>query len=173
MPARTEPQTPVAARPSDESAVTQVLLEAVAEKTGYPVEMLELDMRLDADLGIDSIKRVEIFSALQERLPDTTAIGPDQTGTLQTLRQIVEFLSGGPDPDPTPPPTPVHARPGENGHAGASAGRNGTAHDGGSHSRERNRRGTGTGTPMPIRVWSSAASSRGLCRWRLHHVASP
>ncbi len=130
---RTEPRTPVAARPDDGSAVTRVLLEAVSEKTGYPVEMLELDMRLDADLGIDSIKRVEIFSAVQERLPETTAIGPDQTGTLQTLRQIVEFLSGGPGPDPTPPPSPVRSRPSENGHHGASAGRNGKVHDEGSH----------------------------------------
>ncbi len=74
-------------------------------------------MRLDADLGIDSIKRVEILSAVQERLPETTAIGPEQTGTLQTLRQIVEFLSSPPCPDPDPAPT--HSRRGENGQAGA------------------------------------------------------
>ncbi|MEA3465142.1 MAG: beta-ketoacyl synthase N-terminal-like domain-containing protein, partial [Thermodesulfobacteriota bacterium] len=43
--------------------VSGALLEVVAEKTGYPQEMLELDMSLDADLGIDSIKRVEILSA--------------------------------------------------------------------------------------------------------------
>ena len=45
----------------------------IAEKTGYPVEMLDLDMALDADLGIDSIKRVEILSALQEQLPGAPA----------------------------------------------------------------------------------------------------
>ena len=33
------------------------------------MEMLDLDMGLESDLGIDSIKRVEILSALQERLP--------------------------------------------------------------------------------------------------------
>jgi NAD(P)-dependent dehydrogenase (short-subunit alcohol dehydrogenase family) len=64
----------------------------VAEKTGYPVEMLELDMSLDADLGIDSIKRVEIFSALQTRLTDAPVVKPDDLGRLQTLRQIVAFL---------------------------------------------------------------------------------
>ena len=32
----------------------------VAEKTGYPVEMLELDMDMEADLGIDSIKRCRL-----------------------------------------------------------------------------------------------------------------
>ncbi len=78
-----------------DAAMTPVLLEAVAEKTGYPVEMLELDMKLDDDLGIDSIKRVEILSAVQDRLPGTPTIGPEQTGSLRTLREIVEFLAGG------------------------------------------------------------------------------
>ncbi|RIK83407.1 MAG: beta-ketoacyl synthase [Planctomycetota bacterium] len=74
---------------------TGTLLEVVAEKTGYPVEALELDMSLDADLGIDSIKRVEILSALQERMPDAPAVKPDDLGRLQTLRQIVAFLDDG------------------------------------------------------------------------------
>jgi acyl carrier protein len=72
--------------------VRDVLLAVVAEKTGYPPEMLDLDMGLDADLGIDSIKRVEILSALQEQLPEAPAVKPEHLGTLQTLRQIVEFL---------------------------------------------------------------------------------
>jgi acyl carrier protein len=62
----------------------------IAEKTGYPVEMLELGMSLDADLGIDSIKRVEILSALQERLPELPAVKPEHLGTLQTIDQIVD-----------------------------------------------------------------------------------
>jgi acyl transferase domain-containing protein len=73
-----------------------VLLEVVSEKTGYPPEMLELDMALDADLGIDSIKRVEILSALQERLPDAPAVKPEHLGSLQTLRQVADFLAGAP-----------------------------------------------------------------------------
>src|SRR5438309_688599 len=69
--------------------------------------MLELDMRLDADLGIDSIKRVEILSALQDRLPDPPPIGPEHTGTLQTLRHVVEFLSAASRPEPYPMGEPV------------------------------------------------------------------
>src|SRR3954462_2255552 len=57
--------------------------------------MLELDMALDADLGIDSIKRVEILSALQERLPDAPAVKPEHLGTLLTLRHIADFLHRG------------------------------------------------------------------------------
>jgi acyl transferase domain-containing protein/NAD(P)-dependent dehydrogenase (short-subunit alcohol dehydrogenase family) len=83
-----------------------VLLEVVAEKTGYPVEMLELDMELDSDLGIDSIKRVEIFSAIQERLPQAPPVKSEHLGTLRTLRQVVDFLASVPER-----PGPVKAQP--------------------------------------------------------------
>jgi acyl transferase domain-containing protein/NAD(P)-dependent dehydrogenase (short-subunit alcohol dehydrogenase family) len=77
---------------NDSETLAQALLETVAEKTGYPAEMLELDMRLDADLGIDSIKRVEILSALQDRFPGLPRVGPERIGILGTLRDIVGFL---------------------------------------------------------------------------------
>ncbi len=80
---------------SDSTQIESVLLSTISEKTGYPTEMLELDMSLDADLGIDSIKRVEIMSSLQEALPDAPSIEAQHLGTLQTLRQIVEHLSLG------------------------------------------------------------------------------
>jgi len=87
---------PAAAAPRQGSAlITETLLAVVAEKTGYPVEMLELDMGMDSDLGIDSIKRVEILSTLQERLPGTPAIGPEHLGTLRTLGDIAGHLSAG------------------------------------------------------------------------------
>ncbi len=82
---------------AESSAIAGVLMEVVAEKTGYPVEMLNLEMGLDSDLGIDSIKRVEIMSALQSRLPGAPEIKPDQLGSLQTLQQVVAFLSQTPD----------------------------------------------------------------------------
>ena len=74
--------------------VETMLLEVIAEKTGYPTEMLDLDMAMDADLGIDSIKRVEILSALQERLPEAPQIKPEHLGTLHNLRDIAVFLAG-------------------------------------------------------------------------------
>ena len=33
-------------------------MQIIAEKTGYPVEMLEPAMDMESDLGIDSIKKV-------------------------------------------------------------------------------------------------------------------
>ena len=78
--------------------IAETLLTVVSEKTGYPVEMLELEMGLDSDLGIDSIKRVEILSALQERLPGSPVIGPEHLGTLHTLGEIARHLGGGASP---------------------------------------------------------------------------
>ncbi|MBJ6750283.1 type I polyketide synthase [Geomonas anaerohicana] len=95
------PAAPVAAPSAavvDHAAVCQALLEVVSDKTGYPAEMLELTMGMDSDLGIDSIKRVEILSALQERLPSCPAIGPEHLGTLRTLGDIANFLAGPAQP---------------------------------------------------------------------------
>ncbi|MGR3218852.1 MAG: SDR family NAD(P)-dependent oxidoreductase, partial [Candidatus Anammoxibacter sp.] len=51
------------------------------------------DMSLDSDLGIDSIKRVEILSAIQGKLPNAPEVKPEHMGVLNTLRQIAEFLT--------------------------------------------------------------------------------
>jgi acyl transferase domain-containing protein/NAD(P)-dependent dehydrogenase (short-subunit alcohol dehydrogenase family) len=75
-------------------AVQRTLIAIVSELTGYPEEMLGLEMDIEADLGIDSIKRVEILSAMEERMPHLPQVTPDMVGTLKTLGQICDFLSG-------------------------------------------------------------------------------
>ena len=84
-------------------ALSTTVLAVVSEKTGYPTEMLNLGMSLDHDLGIDSIKRVEILSALQERVTNLPAFKPDELGSLHTLGDVVALAearsaaSGGVD----------------------------------------------------------------------------
>ncbi|WP_193198690.1 type I polyketide synthase [Nostoc sp. MG11] len=68
------------------------LLAITSDKTGYPVEMLEMDMDMEADLGIDSIKRVEILGALQEMYPDLPKPNMEDLGELRTIGQVVEYL---------------------------------------------------------------------------------
>ena len=83
------------------------MFTVVAEKTGYPTEMLELSMDLEGDLGIDSIKRVEILAAVQEQAPGMPEVDASHMGTLRTLGEIVTYmqsLMGG-----TPPTTPTPA----------------------------------------------------------------
>ena len=65
--------------------------------------MLNLEMGLDSDLGVDSIKRVEIMAALKGHLPGAPEIKPEHLGTLQTLQQVVEFLTAAPTPASAPP----------------------------------------------------------------------
>jgi malonyl CoA-acyl carrier protein transacylase/NAD(P)-dependent dehydrogenase (short-subunit alcohol dehydrogenase family) len=78
----------------DRARIEQTLLAVVSELTGYPAEMIEGDMDIEADLGIDSIKRVEILSTVEERMPGLPQVTPDMMGTLRTLNQIAEFLAG-------------------------------------------------------------------------------
>jgi NADP-dependent 3-hydroxy acid dehydrogenase YdfG/acyl carrier protein len=107
--ARTAPRAVVAApRPASSGSTAAapardlpaMLLAVVGEKTGYPAEMLRLDMNLEADLGIDSIKRVEILSALREKAPELPEPDAETLGRLHTLGQIVEVL-GAQLPSPT------------------------------------------------------------------------
>ncbi|MFI6475259.1 SDR family oxidoreductase [Streptomyces sp. NPDC050516] len=91
------PAPPTPSVPQDLSATVfeELMLSVVAERTGYPVSMLNVDMELEADLGVDSIKRVEILSALRERVGDRPkgngAVG--ELLKLRTLRQIVEAFT--------------------------------------------------------------------------------
>jgi len=91
---------PVATRPAPEasgsskSALADFLMEVVADKTGFPMEMLTMDMDMENDLAVDSIRRVEILGAVQEKFPDAPQIGPSQMGVLNTLGDIVSYLGG-------------------------------------------------------------------------------
>ncbi|MEH1855947.1 MAG: beta-ketoacyl synthase N-terminal-like domain-containing protein [Nostoc sp.] len=89
----------VAFTPEPEAAISdefanlgETLLAITSDKTGYPVEMLELEMDMEADLGIDSIKRVEILGAMQETYPNLPKPNIEELGDLRTIGQIVDYL---------------------------------------------------------------------------------
>ncbi len=87
------PVVPVAAAvQADDRDLTAVFLEIVSEKTGYPTEMLELDMDMEADLGIDSIKRVEILGAVREQYPDLPKVDPEAFAEMRSLRQVIDHV---------------------------------------------------------------------------------
>jgi len=88
-----QPSSQVAASAISTSALQTALLEIVSEKTGYPSEMLELSMDMEADLGIDSIKRVEILGAMQERFPTLPKIDASALSEMRTLGQVVEYMA--------------------------------------------------------------------------------
>jgi len=76
--------------------MSNLFLQIVSEKTGYPEDVLEMSMRLEADLGIDSIKRVEILGELQNQMPKGVQHDPAALGELETLGDIVTFISNKP-----------------------------------------------------------------------------
>ncbi|MFV7641367.1 SDR family NAD(P)-dependent oxidoreductase [Shewanella algae] len=90
--AQPEPIQPSPAQSNTASDVTALMLQVVADKTGYPAEMLELGMDMEADLGIDSIKRVEILGTVQDELPELPPLDAATLSECRTLGQIVDYL---------------------------------------------------------------------------------
>ncbi|HEX8237522.1 MAG TPA: SDR family NAD(P)-dependent oxidoreductase [Abditibacteriaceae bacterium] len=99
-----EPEVPAHVEPvatagtiTDDTDLEALVLDMVSEFTGYPVEMLELDQNMEADLGIDSIKRTEIFSSLRDRLGMSGGEFNQEEyfmkiARLRTLREVIEWL---------------------------------------------------------------------------------
>ncbi|UMP06726.1 type I polyketide synthase [Amycolatopsis sp. EV170708-02-1] len=82
-------KAPVVAEVSD---VESLVLSVIAEKTGYPVEMLDAGMELEGDLGIDSIKRVEILSAVSRRFPEMARLDASEFAAVRSVGQIAAKL---------------------------------------------------------------------------------
>ncbi len=89
-----------------------VLVAIVSDRTGYPKEMLDPDLDLEADLGIDSIKRIEILGTLGEQLDLGPAEGGKKSDMLEELTQIktlraiaawIEEKTGATSPPPAEP----------------------------------------------------------------------
>ncbi len=70
---------------SDHASIRMIVLNIVSEKTGYPVDVLDLELDIESGLGIDSIKRIEILSKIQESLPQLSSHDPNTLGELNTL----------------------------------------------------------------------------------------
>ncbi|MBL4653743.1 MAG: SDR family NAD(P)-dependent oxidoreductase, partial [Flavobacteriales bacterium] len=113
LPSITEPeyvntQEPIAAgvkqalQPESSSGVLQpampdllsLLVSIVAERTGYPEDMLDPDQDMEAELGIDSIKRVEIMGTLQSRLPeDIVALLQNHMDSISRTKSLREMVA--------------------------------------------------------------------------------
>ncbi len=79
---------PLAAADTDWSAY---LIQFVCEQTGYAREVVDLDADLEADLGIDSIKKMQLFSELRDRF-DFSGLQPSALAGFSTLRHVLDFL---------------------------------------------------------------------------------
>jgi malonyl CoA-acyl carrier protein transacylase len=74
-----------------EDSLKEGILALAAEKTGYPKEMLDLDLDLEADLGVDTVKQAEMFAAIRE----IYNIPRDENRKLRdypTLAHVIRFV---------------------------------------------------------------------------------
>jgi NAD(P)-dependent dehydrogenase (short-subunit alcohol dehydrogenase family) len=152
---------PVAGRAAEAAPTGPALLEPeellarlvaiVSARTGYPEDMLGQDLDVEADLSIDSIKRLEILGELADAIGLTDDGSLDQLEDLveelaarKTLRGIVDFLfehadrlggeAGAATPAPAAATGPAGGSSNGNGEtrggAGQRGGTNGAAHAG-------------------------------------------
>ncbi|MFD9301965.1 SDR family NAD(P)-dependent oxidoreductase [Streptomyces sp. NPDC060048] len=108
--------------PRSSEEVMDVIVEIVHTRTGYPRDMLDPGLDLEADLSIDSIKRVEIIGALADRIglpqdPGGSAESAvEELSRIKTLRGIVDWVTAH-----TAPPAPTRPAPGDPRPATATA----------------------------------------------------
>jgi len=96
----------------DRATITTRLLETVRDRTGYPIETLGLELDMEADLGIDSIKRVEILGKLRDEFPGLKSLsesaetmdGLTQARTLGAIVDRMVTAGGAPGEGQGPPP---------------------------------------------------------------------
>ncbi|HEX6524789.1 MAG TPA: SDR family NAD(P)-dependent oxidoreductase [Streptosporangiaceae bacterium] len=87
-------------RPAGREEIGETVVAVVSGRTGYPRDMLGPDLDLEADLSVDSIKRVEIIGALAERLGLAAAgtAGRDtiveELARIKTISGITGWLAG-------------------------------------------------------------------------------
>ena len=74
-----------------QTELAEFLVTFVVEQTGYPSDIVELDADLEADLGIDSIKKAQLFGEIGEyfAIPPRAELSLDE---FPTLRHVLEFL---------------------------------------------------------------------------------
>jgi hypothetical protein len=102
--------------PSDFRAVGQAVKEVISWLTGYPCEVLRLDLELDADLGMDENKYEETWAIMHAMFP----AAPQPTGSFSSIRDVARWFYTGPTadtnlpdqpPDPIPPTLPAETVP--------------------------------------------------------------
>ncbi|WP_231954490.1 type I polyketide synthase [Actinoplanes derwentensis] len=93
--------------------VLALVVATVSERTGYPPEMLDPGLDLEADLSVDSIKRTELIGELADRLGFGGVGGQvdeavvEELARIKTIRGIADWIESR-----TAPSSPVETSPG-------------------------------------------------------------
>jgi len=95
--AAAEPARPAPAATPAGRDVLALVVATVSERTGYPPEMLNPGLDLEADLSVDSIKRTELIGELADRLDlgGGAQLGEsvvEELARIKTIRGIVDWI---------------------------------------------------------------------------------
>ncbi|MEZ0112439.1 acyl transferase domain-containing protein/NAD(P)H-dependent flavin oxidoreductase YrpB (nitropropane dioxygenase family) [Catenulispora sp. EB89] len=106
-PVAAAPEPPKPDRAEDPAAdLLGTILGIISARTGYPTDMIEPDLDLEAELSIDSIKRTEIAGELAERLGLAAAELEDEQleelAKARTAHAIADWLRAHLDGDSEP-----------------------------------------------------------------------
>ncbi|MGI5532400.1 SDR family NAD(P)-dependent oxidoreductase [Streptomyces syringium] len=82
-----------AAHPMEPADIERVLRHLVAEKTGYTFDMVEPDLDIQTDLGIDSLKQVEIAAEAWRRYPFLPREEIYRFAQARTVRELTLLLT--------------------------------------------------------------------------------
>src|SRR5262249_6604364 len=119
------PPAPAAASMPATDTIREKVLQIAAEKTGYPKDMLDLDLDLEADLGVDTVNQAEMFAAVRAAF-DIPRDANLKLRDFPTLGHVIRFArdrqpavaqppatapSSTPSPLPAAPPSPTTADP--------------------------------------------------------------
>ena len=85
------PQSPISNLQSPTDDIADKVIAIVAEATGYPTDMLDLDLDLEADLGIDTVKQAETFAAIRDTF-DIPARDDLNLREFNTLELVIGFV---------------------------------------------------------------------------------
>lgn len=91
-PPEVEAEPPPAPDTTPDGDYATILREIVSERTGYPIETITLTADLEADLGIDSIKRVEIMGTFRQRLKGGSGIEIENLTGERTLQGVLDAV---------------------------------------------------------------------------------
>ncbi|MBO7605340.1 MAG: acyltransferase domain-containing protein, partial [Elusimicrobiaceae bacterium] len=90
-PTEVKPEPKPEIKPLDEATVTKEVVTLISQKTGYPEDMLELDVDMEAELGIDTVKQAEMLVLLQEKYGITSNSGL-VLKDYPTIRHCIKYI---------------------------------------------------------------------------------
>lgn len=69
------------------------LMDTVSRITGYPPDILDPEADMESELGVESLKRIEIVESVMRAFPALTERGTEQLSRIRTLRAWADALT--------------------------------------------------------------------------------